>query len=67
MGGGWCRGGAEWYRGGTGLVQGWSGVVWVSLGVTVTIIDVTWVTQALCSDGVGLEGVGCALPSSKAL
>ena len=27
-----------------------AGVVWVGLGVTVTVIDVKWVTHALCSD-----------------
>ena len=25
-------------------------MVWVGLGVTVTVIDVKWVTHALCSD-----------------
>ena len=64
---GWCGGGVE-------LVQGWcrggAGVVWVSLGVTATVIDVNWVTQALCSDvmvrgDVGVEGVGRAVPSSN--
>ena len=51
---GCCVGGAEvmwgWCGGGAGVVQGWSGSVWVGLGVTVTVIDVKWVTHALCSD-----------------
>ena len=54
----WCGGGAGVLRGccggGVGVVWGWcrggAGVVWVGLGVTVTVIDVKWVTHALCSD-----------------
>ena len=49
-------------------------MLWVGLGVTRTVINVNWVTQALCSDvmlrgdvGVVLtqEGVGHAPPSSN--
>ena len=75
---GWCGGVVKLVWGGVGAVRGLcgcgAGVVWVGLGVTVTVIDVNWVTHALCSDlmvrgdvGVGLtqEGVGHALPSSN--
>ena len=55
---GWCKGGARvvWVccGGGAGVVcgrcRGGEGVVYFGKGVTLTVIDVKWVTHALCSD-----------------